>query len=77
MNVGGTQLVEDEIEQRLERTAQLGRRLTQRAAQRGRRLDVAADRLARQAGDEVDAARGHGLGHGAHLVGSKLEIHAS
>ena len=68
--------IEHHVEQRSERTALLRRRLAQCATERLGPLDVAANRLLGQAGDELDAASGHLVGHGAHLVGRELERHA-
>ena len=69
-------VVEQLVEQRLERDALLRRRLAQRAAQR-RRVDVAAARLPPSDAMCVDAARDDLVGHRAHLVRGELEIYCS
>ena len=67
-------VLEQLVEERIERRAMLGRRLPHRAAQ-GAGLDVAAARLLRQADNVVHAPRHHGLGHRAHLLRGVLEIY--
>ena len=77
VEAGRHALVEDQVEQRLEGAAPLRRRLAQGPAQRGGPGDIAANRLARQRVDEVDAAGRHPSGLNPHLGGGRFHGHAA